>query len=54
MKYGLVAYNSPKDLVEKVNEALSKGWEPLGGVSWNGRSYLQAIVNEDMEPDEVE
>ena len=52
MKYGLIAYNSPNDIVKKVNEAIGRGWEPIGGVNWNGRSYVQAIVHDGMQPDE--
>lgn len=54
MKYGIIQYTSPQDIVTKVNEAIAKGWEPIGGVNWNGRSYVQAIINDDMDPDEVE
>lgn len=27
-----------------VMEMLSQGWEPLGGVAWDGALYLQAMV----------
>jgi len=52
MKYGLIQYSSPQDVVKKVNEAIKKGWEPIGGCSWQGRSYVQAIVHDGMDPDE--
>lgn len=54
MKYGLISYNSPKDLVIKVNESIAKGWRPLGGVSQDGGSYLQAIIHNGMDPDDKE
>lgn len=54
MKYGLISYNSPKDLVQKVNESIKKGWKPLGGVSQDGGSYMQAIVNNSLDPDQEE
>ena len=54
MKYGLISYGSPNDMVKKVNEAISKGWEPMGGVAWTGRTYVQAIINDDMDHDEEE
>jgi len=31
-------------LVERVNDAIRKGWEPLGGVSVTSNSFVQSVV----------
>lgn len=54
MKYGLIAYNSPDDLVTKVNEHIAKGWKPLGGVSQESGTYTQAMVHNSLKPESQE
>jgi hypothetical protein len=48
MTYQLVTSKSPKDLTEKVNQMISEGWEPQGGVGVGGdalnRHFAQAML----------
>lgn len=39
-------FKAPKDLPinKKVNELISAGWQPLGGVAVQGAIYIQAMV----------
>ena len=32
------------ELSVKVQQRLLKGWQPIGGVSFDGKRYLQAMV----------
>lgn len=45
MKYSLIQHNSIKGLNEYVNQAISRGWEPQGGVSVAvvGTSYFSKL-----------
>ncbi|HEX8432325.1 MAG TPA: hypothetical protein VF625_13635 [Longimicrobium sp.] len=36
--------NSTAALQVNVLEMMSQGWEPIGGVAWDGTLYLQAMV----------
>ena len=36
--------NNTGALRVNVMELISQGWEPLGGVAWDGTLYLQAMV----------
>jgi hypothetical protein len=31
-------------LTKEVNDAINQGWEPLGGVTLAGTTYLQALL----------
>ncbi|MBK1878684.1 DUF1737 domain-containing protein [Pelagicoccus mobilis] len=31
-------------LVDRVNDAIRKGWEPLGGVAVTSNSFVQTVV----------
>jgi len=44
--YVVVEKGSRHDFQKKVLELIEKGWQPLGGVSYDsqGLSYLQAMI----------
>ena len=44
LEYRIVVENSQKRLEIAVNEAIQKGWQPLGGIDAVGLDWLQAIV----------
>lgn len=33
-----------RQLEQEVNEAIARGWEPIGGVAVGGNTYYQALV----------
>ncbi|HYW10210.1 MAG TPA: hypothetical protein VE913_24810 [Longimicrobium sp.] len=41
--------NSTNALRVNVLELISEGWEPIGGVAWDGTLYLQAMVKRERE-----
>jgi hypothetical protein len=46
-KYQILTANSIHDLKEKVNaEIVVLGWYPVGGITWDGSHYLQAMILE--------
>lgn len=55
MEYAIVSASTDKELVAKVNDLFSQGWETEGGVSIapDGRFY-QAMILFDDEGDEFE
>jgi len=46
MKYEIVSSTSRSTLVTKVNTEISDGWRPIGGVTYDGAVYLQAMYME--------
>lgn len=40
----LTALTGPDTLSKQVRKCLLNGWEPIGGVSFDGEQYLQAMV----------
>lgn len=43
-RYTIVTANNDVTLEVEVGLFLSNGWQPIGGVSFDGRQYLQAMV----------
>ena len=33
-----------EQFTREVNDAIAEGWEPLGGVAYNGPSLVQAMI----------
>ena len=46
MIYIMVERINPQEFIEEVNEWIEKGFTPLGGVSTNGTTYVQAMVKQ--------
>lgn len=51
MEYTVVKGHAIGDLslghfIDKVNEYISKGWKPQGGIIISGRFFLQAMIKE--------
>lgn len=51
MEYTVIEHHNLREFVERVNQAIAKGWTPLGGMSvsyhYSGSaSYVQAMVKE--------
>lgn len=48
MEYMILSDNDFKELERKVNEAIKKGWQPIGGIDSNvldgSLEYLQAMI----------
>jgi hypothetical protein len=43
--YGMVSEKTIEKLVEKVQESIGKGWQPLGGASSYGNGFfLQTLI----------
>lgn len=46
--YVMVCHPDPAELIKRVNEAIEKGWQPLGGISVgladHRTSFAQALV----------
>lgn len=40
----LTALTGPDTLSKQVRQCLLNGWQPIGGVSFDGEQYLQAMV----------
>ena len=36
--------DKPGDFEQEVNKKISEGWHPQGGISFNGRGYVTAMV----------
>lgn len=54
MRYIIVrgsAFKGLREIEDNVNEKIDQGWVPVGGVSYGGSSYIQAMVKHDSEPD---
>ncbi len=51
MKYTLVYDNIPEMLIDKVNQLIDQGWEPMGGISILHRAtdeiFCQALIKKD-------
>ncbi len=45
MTYIVVETIVPAEFVEAVNAWISRGFKPLGGISTNGKTYVQAMVS---------
>jgi len=45
-EYTLVTNENPSILIERVNERIVYGWQPLGGVCFDSLSthYIQAMI----------
>ena len=52
MQYRILEENSVYRLENAVNEAISRGWRPQGGVAIDSQgmseSFLQAVIKEDQ------
>jgi hypothetical protein len=45
MKYTVVRENSTKELLEKVNSLIERGWIPQGGIAVSDNGfYVQAMI----------
>ena len=47
----LTARAGPDTLSGEVRKFLLNGWEPIGGVSFDGNRYLQAMVKHEEKED---
>lgn len=52
MEYTVIEHHNLREFVERVNQAIAKGWRPQGSASvayhYSGSaSYVQAMVKED-------
>lgn len=47
LKYIIVSATNMPDLHDKVNELLSEGWTPQGGIAGYGKYICQAMVREE-------
>ena len=49
MKYHIFSESSVSNLIEMVNDAIKRGWTPMGGVATSmeqgSQYYTQAMVN---------
>ncbi len=55
MEYSIVSAATDKELIEKVNDLFSQGWETEGGVSISpDGTFYQAMIMFDDEGDEFE
>ena len=46
LPYMIVTENSVDDLVDVVNELISQGYKPVGGITIHGGFYMQAMYIE--------
>jgi hypothetical protein len=47
VEYNVIIVNNPERLVRLVNQAISEGWLPQGGITNNGYgSWAQAMVKD--------
>jgi hypothetical protein len=46
LEYALVITAHPIELVNEVNDWLTKGWQPLGGAFVHNDEYYQAVIRE--------
>jgi hypothetical protein len=44
MKYDILWSTNLNELVKEVNDAISKGWEPIGGVCLADVAFYQSMV----------
>lgn len=44
VSYSILKATSPKDLEDKVKEAIKRGWQPLGGLAVNNGEFFQAMA----------
>ena len=44
VSYSILRAASPKDLEDKVKEAIKRGWQPLGGLAVNNGEFFQAMA----------
>ena len=49
--YIVLEFDSIQDLTDRVNDFIRKGFEPLGGITYDGSSYIQAMTTE--RPDDM-
>ncbi len=55
MEYSIVSAKTDKELIEKVNDMFSQGWETEGGVCIGpGGDFYQAMILFDDEGDEFQ
>lgn len=45
-KYTVIQTGNLHILIRVVNEQMEKGWHPVGGASFDGNNYLQAMILE--------
>ena len=57
MHYTLVYDNVPELLVDKVNQLIKKGWQPLGGLAISqheeGNVFYQAMIKSAFETENI-
>ena len=44
VSYSILKAPSPKDLEDKVKEAIKRGWQPLGGIAVSNGEFFQAMA----------
>lgn len=44
-EYKVIVADSTSELSSKVTDAVTGGWEPVGGVAFDGQKYLQALAD---------
>ncbi len=44
VSYSILKAPSPKDLEDKVKEAIKRGWQPLGGLAVSNGEFFQAVA----------
>jgi hypothetical protein len=43
-EYTVAAFHSVEGLKKSVNALIRLGWQPVGGASYDGHDYIQAMV----------